>query len=230
VYAHRDEAAARDEADFIISQTPPKARPRILDIACGAGRHLLRFSCQAELAVGVDRSEAMLSETARRLAQTDSSALLVRADMRHLPFQNQFTCATLLFTSFGYFPTDQENLSVIRQASYALRTGGVFWMDYINEPQLRQTLEPYSRVTDGRWIIEQRRRITEEGRVEKQIRIIAEDKEYCLNESVKLYSRRQIEDMFAQCGLSIEGLWGDFEGHEQDSDSPRLIIMGCKDD
>ena len=103
-------------------------------------------------------------------------------------------------------------------------------MDYINEPQLRQTLEPYSRVTDGRRIIEQRRRISEEGRVEKQIRIIAGNEEYCLNESVKLYSRRQIEDMFARCGLSIEGVWGDFEGHKQDSDSPRLIIMGRKDD
>ncbi len=213
-----------------MNQTPSKARSRILDIACGAGRHLLRFSSQAELAVGVDRSEALLSETARRLTQTNSLALLVRADMRYLPFQNQFTCATLLFTSFGYFPTDQENLSVIRQASGALRGGGVFWMDYINEPQLRRTLEPYSRVTDGHWVIEQRRRITEEGRVEKQIRMVSESGQGCFSESVKLYSREQLEEMFGRCGLRVEGVWGDFEGHEQDSDSPRLIIMGCKDD
>jgi len=230
LYAHRDEAAARDEASFIISQTAGKARPRIVDIACGPGRHLLPFSRQAEFVVGVDRSAEMLSEAARRLAQADCSAVLVRADMRHLPFRNQFTCATLLFTSFGYFPTDQENLSVIRQASCALRPGGVFWMDYINEPQLRQTLEPYSRVTDGRRVIEERRRITEDRRVEKQIRIIAEDDEYCLNESVKLYSRRQIEDMFAHCDLKVCGLWGSFQGNEYRSDSPRLIIMGRKDD
>ena len=102
-------------------------------------------------------------------------------------------------------------------------------MDYINEPQVRRTLEPYSRQSDGEVVIEQRRRITEEGRVEKQIRIVSQNEERCLSESVKLYSREQVEDMFAQCGLSIEGVWGDFEGHEQDSDSPRLIIMGCKD-
>ncbi len=102
-------------------------------------------------------------------------------------------------------------------------------MDYINEPRLRRTLEPYSRVIDGRRVIEQRRRITEEGRVEKQIRIVSEDGQRCFSESVKLYSREQLEEMFGSCGLRVEGVWGDFEGHEQDSDSPRLIIMGRKD-
>lgn len=228
VYAHRNEAAARAEADFIMAQTPPEARGRILDIACGAGRHLVWLGCRAELVVGVDRSSELLAEAVIRLGSLASQAKLVCADMRHLPFEAEFTCVTLLFTSFGYFPTDQENVAVIQQACRVLRTGGVFWLDYINEPHLRRNLQPHSRQHDGRRLIEQHRRITEQGRIEKQIRIVTEDNERFVNESVKLYSRGQIEQMFVQCGLSIRGVWGDFQGQQHSDDSPRLIIMGQK--
>ena len=224
VYAHRDEAAARDEVDFIMSHTPPKARARILDIACGAGRHLIWLAKQAELAIGLDRSGQLLAAAAQRLPGVS----LVRADMRQLPFEGEFTCATLLFTSFGYFPTDQENFSVIAQAQRVLKSDGIFWMDYMNEPQVRRTLEPFSRKSHGQMVIEQRRRITEDGRVEKQISIQSKNEQRTVNESVKLYSRLQIEQIFARCGVSIEGLWGDFQGNPHNDDSPRLILMGRK--
>ncbi len=228
VYAHRDEAAAKDEVDFIMSHTPTKARARILDIACGAGRHLVWLAKQADLALGLDRSSQLLNEAAERLSKISTGALLVRADMRQLPFEREFTCVTLLFTSFGYFPTDQENLSVIAQAERVLKSDGIFWMDYMNEPQVRRTLKPFSRQSYGDLVIEQRRRITEDGRVEKQIDIMGKNEQRCVKESVKLYSRAQVEEMFAKCALSIEGLWGDFQGQPHTSDSPRLIIMGRK--
>ena len=229
LYAHRDETAAQGEADFIMANSGPAARGRILDIACGAGRHLIWLSQNAELAVGLDRSEELLGQAKSRLGEAGAPAMLLCADMRELPFEAEFTCVTLLFTSFGYFATDRENLTVIRQGSKVLKAGGVFWLDYMNEPQVRRTLEPYSRQSDGKLLIEQRRRITEEGRVEKHIRIVSQSGQRCWSESVKLYRPEQVEEMFAHCGLSIEGVWGDFEGHKQDSDSPRLIIMGRKD-
>ena len=229
VYAHRNEAGARAEADFIMAKSGPEASGRILDIACGAGRHLVWLGGQAELAVGVDRSEELLGEAGRRLDEAGVGAKLACADMRKLPFEAEFTCVTLLFTSFGYFATDKENLSVIAQAGGVLRSGGVFWLDYMNEAHVRRTLEPFSRESNGELVIEQRRRITKEGRVEKEIRITGEGVERCMNESVRLYKREQVEEMFGQCGLSIAGVWGDFEGRQQSSDSPRLIIMGRKD-
>lgn len=228
VYAHRNEAAARSEADFILAHTPPESRRRILDIACGHGRHLLWLCSAAELAVGLDRSEELLTEALSRLASLQ--AKLVCADMRHLPFEAEFTCTTLLFTSFGYFPTDRENLAVIREASRVLKPGGVFWLDYINEPYLRKNLQPHTRHTVGRRLIEQRRKITDQGRIEKQIRIVTENNERLINESVKLYTREQIEQMFIQSGLNVHSVWGDFDGQEYSANSPRLIIMGQKDD
>ena len=229
VYAHRNEAAARTEAEFILARTPPESRRRILDIACGAARHLVWFSSAAEFSVGVDRSADLLDAAATRLGPLSTKVKLICADMRRLPFESEFTCATLLFTSFGYFQTDKENLTVIQQASKALKPGGVFWLDYINEPHLRKNLQPHSTHTDGRRIIEQNRRITDDGRVEKQIRIVTDDGERIVDESVKLYSRERIEQMFTQAGLTVKNVWGDFDGQPHTPNSPRLIIMGCKD-
>ena len=229
VYAHRNEAAARKEAEFILTQTPPQCRPRILDIACGAARHLFWLCSAAEFAVGVDLSADLLAEAATRLGPLATQVKLICADMRFLPFESEFTCATLLFTSFGYFQADQENLSVIQQACQALQPDGVFWLDYINEPHLRKSLQPHSRHTDGRRLIEQHRRITDDGRVEKQIRIVTDDGERVIDESVKLYSRERIEQMFTQAGLTVKNVWGDFDGQPHTAHSPRLIIMGRKD-
>ena len=228
VYAHRNEAAARKEAEFILTHTPPESRRRILDIACGPVRHLVWFCSAAEFAVGVDRSADLLAEAAARLGPLSTKVKLICADMRSLPFTSEFTCVTLLFTSFGYFQTDQENLSVIQQASNALLPDGVFWLDYINEPHLRNSLQPHSRHTDGRRIIEQNRRITDDGRVEKQIRILDDTGERTIDESVKLYPREQIEQMFTQSHLSVKKVWGDFDGQPHTAHSPRLIIMGAK--
>ena len=225
IYAHRNQAAAQTEVAFILQHTPAQARKLILDIACGAGRHLFWFAKHAELTVGVDRSAELLSRAAKTLP---SKTLLVRADMRNLPFAQCFTCATLLFTSFGYFPTDGQNLSVILQAAAALKPGGVFWLDYINEPYLRRTLQPHSRETKDSATIEQHRRITADGRVEKRIHIISPQGERRLQESVKLYSRPQIEAMLARASLAVTGTWGDFQGQPHSPDSPRLIITGCK--
>lgn len=230
VYAHRSQAAARAEAQFILDNTPANCRRRVLDIACGPARHLLWLCGAADYAVGVDLSPDLLAEAAIRLESVSTPTTLICADMRQLPFDAEFTLATLLFTSFGYFPTDRENLSVIQQASKALTPGGVFWLDYINEPQLRATLQPHSRHTDGDRTIEQHRKITDDNRVEKQIRITTDAGQRTIHESVKLYTRDQIEQMFTQSQLSIKSAWGDFDGQPHTPDSPRLIIMGAKDE
>ena len=227
-YAHRNEAAACAEAEFILAHTPAPCHRRILDIACGAARHLVWFCPAAEFAVGVDLSGDLLAQAAARLESLSLQARLICADMRHLPFDSEFTCATLLFTSFGYFPTDRENLAVLQQACKALLPGGVFWLDYINEPHLRATLQPHSRHTDSSCTIEQHRRITADNRVEKDICITTDAGTRIVHESVKLYSRTRIEQMFTQSQLSIKNTWGDFDGQPHSAHSPRLIIMGVR--
>src|SRR5947208_667361 len=81
VYAHRDDAAAEREAAFAKEVLGMLEGDRVVDLACGDGRHLAAFPRIGLRAIGVDLSTTLLAlARARRLA-------VVRADLRALPFR-----------------------------------------------------------------------------------------------------------------------------------------------
>ena len=105
LYPHRDEADA-DRAVALIGRSVG-LRPgwRVLDVACGAGRHARAFVHAGACCFGLD-----LSATLLRLARGITTAPLVRADMRRLPVRPGSMDLTVnLFTSFGYFEHDDEH-------------------------------------------------------------------------------------------------------------------------
>ena len=48
-----------------------------------------------------------------------------------------------MFTSFGYFETRDEDLAIFRGVHRALRPGGRFVLDFLNEANVRKTLVPH---------------------------------------------------------------------------------------
>lgn len=109
LYAHRDEADARRAVDLIRRVVTLESGAWILDLACGPGRHAAELARAGGRVVGFDLSRAML-----RRARERNSAVLVRGDMRALPFKSgSFALAVNLFTSFGYFLDDAEHARVV---------------------------------------------------------------------------------------------------------------------
>ncbi|HWC75748.1 MAG TPA: methyltransferase domain-containing protein, partial [Gemmatimonadales bacterium] len=111
LYPHRDEEDARRAVELIRGTVAWTAGERILDLACGPGRHAAELERLGGRVVGLDLSRAML-----RRARERSRAAFVRGDMRALPFRSgSFALAVNLFTSFGYFLSDDEHRSVVQQ-------------------------------------------------------------------------------------------------------------------
>ena len=100
IYPHRDEREAREAVDLYREVASPEPGSRLLDLACGAGRHLRELR-----AAGLDATGLDLSLTLLRSARSSGAAdPLVRGDMRQLPFSTgSFGGLTSFFTSFGYF-------------------------------------------------------------------------------------------------------------------------------
>ena len=78
--------------------------------------------------------------------------------MRRLPFQNETFGAVLnMFTSFGYFGADMDNLLVVREISRVLEQGGLLLFDYVNAVKARtMVLEDTVRETEG-WMVRESR-------------------------------------------------------------------------
>lgn len=230
VYRHRDYAGALQQVRFVIHQTGIPVSARILDVACGAGRHLKAFAQEGcRSLAGVDLSVDLLSAARQELKNIIPASCLVRADMRVLPFQDCFDLATLFFTSFGYFFSDEENCAVLESVYNTLRPQGWIFLDYVNEPAVRAGLVPHTVREQGENRIEESRSINEKThRLEKRIEIRSGHNVRSYTESVRLYNANEMVTMMRTAGFNNIMLYGDLSGQPLTQTSDRLMILALR--
>lgn len=150
------ESAAPSEVRFVWKALGLKRGERLLDVACGTGRHALRLARRGADVVGVDATDAYL-RVARRGARKLKNARFTRADMRFLPFTGEFDAAVNLWTSFGYFETPAEDLEVLRGVARALKPGGRFLIDVIDYAALtrKRGFKNWTQCADGSYLLEE---------------------------------------------------------------------------
>jgi SAM-dependent methyltransferase len=224
VYAHRDEDEARQLVHLILSNISLVNKAKIIDLCCGQGRHASLFAEEAFEVYGFDLSRKLL-QVAKYKNNKNDNTYFVQADMRFLPAVHSFDLLLNLFTSFGYFQSDQENISVFKQFYQVLKKGGYFVFDYFNSSYIIQHLERYQSEQIGDLTVEQERYI-EDSRVEKIIRLNRHGKKSIFHESVKLYTPKQILHMMEETRLDISYIFGDYQGSTFTEDSERIIIIG----
>lgn len=218
LYYRRDDAAAQGEAAFAARALGLGPAARVVDVACGAGRHARALVALGFRVTGIDLSRDLLA-AAQGVAR-------VRADMRALPFLGTFDAATSFFTSFGYFD-DRGNLEAMRSIAGALKPGGMFLLDFLNAVSVSAHLVPEStEERDGRKY-HVRRRI-EDGRVVKDVRIEEEGLTLSYSESVRLYLHHDLINLLKGAGLSILASYGAFDGRDFTTDAPRCILVARK--
>ena len=220
LYPHRDEREARSVVRLIRNMVAPRGDGRALDLACGSGRHT-RALCRHIWTVGLDLSMEMLG-----VAVAESPHVpYVRADMRDLPFAGaSFDLVVNLFTSFGYFSSDDENRRVLSEVSRLLQLDGVFVLDYLNADQVRTTLVPHDTRRVGERVVTQDRRITTDGRyVEKEISATGFSRSYI--ERVRLFEPDELRILLHDAGFAIYHELGDYAASPLGPSSPRAIFV-----
>ena len=221
LYPHRNEEDAERAVELIERSLGNRKVSRVLDMACGAGRHS-RLLSKRWRTTGLDLSEVLL-----RLAHKDlSEAEFVRGDMRVLPFRrSSFGLVVNLFTSFGYFQDDESHLRVIEEVARVTSRDGTFVLDFLNTSHLRETLVPYDERDIGGRIVEQRRDISDDGRfVIKRICIRGTDREF--TERVRLFEAGDLSWMMESAGFKVVANYGNYDASPLTAVSPRAIIIG----
>jgi len=150
------EAAAPDEVRFVWKALGLRRGARVLDVACGTGRHAVRLARRGADVVGVDATEAYLAQ-ARRASKGLANVRFERGDMRHLRFDSEFDAAINLWTSFGYFREPGEDLAALRAIARALKPGGLFLIDVVDSSPLmgRERFRQWTESRDGTFTLEE---------------------------------------------------------------------------
>ena len=219
LYPHRDVHEAERVVD-LLERLDVVGKGTVLDLACGAGRHLAALARRGARVLGLDLSLPML-RAARRLGQSH----LVRGDLRQLPVRTA-TCDTVLnlFTSFGYFDDDRQHVQVLAEVARVLKPGAWFVLDFLNPPFVRATLVPRDERRIGGSGIVQERRLSEDGRyVIKTIRASGEGRSFI--ERVRLFERDELVSLLTARGLTVTTALGDYDGGPYAANSPRCILV-----
>ena len=231
LYPHRDDEDARRAVALIRGVVAWESGARILDLACGPGRHAAELERLGGRVVGFDLSWAMLRRARER---TRGQGSLVRGDMRALPFRGgSFALAVNLFTSFGYFLNDDEHRRVLQQVAGALTPRGHFVLDYLNADQVRRTVqlseqaERRSSNGERRRDVRVTRRIGADGRfVIKEIELRDEGRRF--EERVRLYSPDELAALLRDVGLQVVGRFGNYDGAPLGAHAPRVILVAAR--
>lgn len=230
VYAHRNEALAVSEVDFLIAAMQISRDDLILDLACGAGRHSLAFKKLGFKIVGGDLSLELLGAANRKA----SSLPIFCCDMRRLPVRSaSFNAILSLFTSFGYF-SDHENLQVLSEVGRCLATSGKFFLDYLNPKLAIDRLNNVAHRDSKRQIgeinvSEKRRYDPTTQRLLKEVTIDKNGSIKCYTESLRLYALEDLALMLKASGLRISRIYGDYLGTSYTFESERLMIVAEKE-
>ena len=220
LYPHRDFAEAEQAVALILERVGFAPGWRVLDVACGAGRHARAFQAAGARCVGLDLSAALLG-----VAKEVTTAPLVRADMRALPVRPASMDLTVnLFTSFGYFDQDAEHALALGEMVSTLRPQGWFVIDFLNARAVRRRLVPREtqRVNGTDVLVD--RSVSPDGRyVCKTIRPEG-GRRY--TERVRLFGAEEIEAMLAAAGVTVRERLGDYDASPLLPTSPRTILIG----
>lgn len=121
------------QVDFLIDKLKLKGNERILDLACGFGRHSLEFARRGYDVTGVDITPEYV-DYATKQAQTENlNARFICSDIRQVSFDNEFDVVlNMADGAIGYLENEEENLKIFRVISKALKTGGIHFMDIMN--------------------------------------------------------------------------------------------------
>ena len=198
---------------------------KVLDLACGKGRHSRILHEHGYDVLGTDLSENSISEA--RKFETEGLRFAVH-DMREVIPSEQFSAVFNLFTSFGYFDSEVENRQVIQAVSSMLDKQGLFVIDFMNMYRVIDTLVEYEeKVVDGILFKIQRR--FDGKHIFKNIQFTDNGTDHSYTERVQGLTLEDFERLLSDENFEILRTFGDFDLNSYDkAKSDRLIIIAQK--
>lgn len=226
LYANRDEEEAARLVELLEETLSLNECSTILDLGCGRGRHSINLHKKGYQVTGIDLSEQAIA-TARQKAKTfDYDIEFKVRDMRD-PLPETFDAIVNLFTTFGYFKSEEENAAVFDSVNQMLKPGGVFVFDYLNANKVRENFIP-SEEGEFQGIHYEIRRYIKDNAIHKEIHFsgnkIGGEKKY--TERVKLYDLSWFKQELADRNLFVDNVYGEYDGSDFEPEtSSRLMIL-----
>ena len=198
-----------------------RPQAEILDLACGRGRHSIYLNKLGFKVTGVDLSSKSIAFA--KVFETDTLTFK-EYDMSKV-YPKKFDAVFNLFTSFGYFENEEDNLNTLRSIKKELNEQGVGVIDFLNIEYVQKNLVAYETkiIDEIKFYI---KRSIKNGYIYKEINFKYDDEDYTYTEKVKALSLNDFKNYFKKAGINLLFTFGDYQLNKyQPENSSRLILI-----
>jgi len=224
LYKNRNDEEARTFIENVTKFIEIPAQAKVMDLACGKGRHSVTLNQLGYDVVGLDLSD----ESIAYAKQFENEHLHFDVhDMREIYQENGFDAIFNLFTSFGYFDKDEENAQVFEAIKKQLKPNGILVFDYLNAEKIVKNLVPYEEKEIDGILFKITKSITAKNFIKKEIDFTADGQDWHFEEYVKVLYKKDFDEMIEKAGFKTQQVFGNYQlgSFFNDSSSDRLIYI-----
>ena len=226
-----------NQVDFIIKTLELIGSERILDLACGFGRHSLSLAKRGFSVVGIDITKAFIEDARKTAKEMSLNVEFYQSDILDITYENEFDVVlSLADGAIGYLEDDVDNLKFFDVISMALKTGGKYFMDVCNADHAEMYF-PKKHWEVGKKSLslaqfdwnEKTRRMKYEGD-HLNFGEIARVPSIDMNSpgSIRLYSLSELQKIFKERNMEIISSFSDYYGKPNTSKELQLIVYSRK--
>ena len=196
-------------------------KTHILDLPCGRGRHSVFLNSLGYKVTGGD-----LAANSIKLAKKfENKTLNFKVQDMRVPFNSKYDAVFNLFTSFGYFKDDKEDILILNNIKQSLKKDGFFVFDFLNAEKVKLNIvaEEIKVVNSITFKI---KREIKNGFILKHISFFADGKNHSYTEKVKYLDLNKMMAFFDEVGFTITNIFGDYGLNTFEAKtSDRLILI-----
>lgn len=221
LYKNRDHNEAVDFINNLFDHLQPDQGTKVLDVACGKGRHAIQMN-----KLGYDVDAFDLSKNSINAAKEHQSNTLkfYLNDIREPLKENEYNLVFNLFTSFGYFAKETDNHKSIQAIADSLKVNGIFVMDFMNVNKVINNLKlKEEKLIEG--ITFNISKELKNNFIIKHINFTDNGIDYKFSENVKAITLEDFTTYFKSAGLKLITTFGNYNLEPFDITSSDRLIM-----
>ena len=221
---------AKLEIDQITTLLPLAPQCRILDAACGIGRHALECAQRGFSVTAYDVSKTLIEENSRKSREQNLEIDWMQANMTEFCKPGFYDAVFNLFYSFGYSEHPETDQQILHKFYQSLRPGGKIIMQLMGRELLEKWLQPkyWSLEQDGTFILVEKQLNPEQGLLNETVFILKQNEQKKYHMTTRVYYASQIAEFLHNAGFIQLQILGSFEGLPYNEKAGSLLVIGQK--